>query len=166
MGADDPVIDAEPGIHQDLLVDGGWPGNVGDGALRQRDKVLQRLVEPVTLLVAAEPVEAGPGDLGPVGHGGPGGQVDQCVPDEVAAYDVRAEQHAGGGVGRTTVQCPSRTIPGRIADVRRPGRHDQRPPVGSVRVTIQEVHDHLTKVLGLNVSYSTVRSYVRARRTH
>jgi hypothetical protein len=32
------------------------------------------------------------------------------------------------------------------------------------RVTIQEIHDHLTKVLDLNVSYSTVRSYVRTRR--
>jgi putative transposase len=38
--------------------------------------------------------------------------------------------------------------------------HDVNPG----HVTIQEVHNHLTKVLGLDVSYSTVRGYIRIRR--
>lgn len=34
------------------------------------------------------------------------------------------------------------------------------------RTTIQEIHDYVTKNLHLDVSFSTVRNYVRALRQH
>ncbi|WP_344613914.1 hypothetical protein [Dactylosporangium salmoneum] len=40
------------------------------------------------------------------------------------------------------------------------------PPPGHQRTTIQQVHDHLTNTLQLNVSISAVSAYVRSRRKH
>jgi hypothetical protein len=84
-----------------------------------------------------------------------------------------AERH---GVHRRTVQTALTTAapPPRKPLPKRGSRLDQHQAVIEAmlaephprpgRVTIQEVHDHLTKVLGLDVSYSTVRGYIRIRR--
>jgi predicted transcriptional regulator len=40
------------------------------------------------------------------------------------------------------------------------------PRPGHQRSTIQQVHDHLTKTLLLDVSFSAVSAYVRSRRKH
>jgi len=57
--------------------------------------LLQLRVERVPLLVAAQPVEAGPGDVRPVGQPFDGGGVGERVADEVTADDPRTE-HAPG----------------------------------------------------------------------
>jgi hypothetical protein len=82
-----------------------------------------------------------------------------------------AERH---GVHRRTVQTAltAAAPPPRKPPPKRGSRLDQHQAVIEAmlpaprprRVTIQEVHDHLTKVLGLDVSYSTVRTYIRTRR--
>lgn len=86
-----------------------------------------------------------------------------------------AERH---GVARRTVRTALTTAapPPRKPLPNRGSRLDQHQAVIDVMlteprphrrpVTIQEIHDHLTQVLRLNVSYSAVRTYIHARRQH
>jgi hypothetical protein len=86
-----------------------------------------------------------------------------------------AERH---GVHRRTVRTALRTPtpPPRKPIARRGSRLDRHqtvidtlltePRPGHQRTTIQQVHDHLTKTLHLDVSFSAVSAYVRSRRKH
>jgi TniQ len=86
-----------------------------------------------------------------------------------------AERH---GVHRRTIQTALATAapPPRKPLPRRGSRLDRhqavidamltKPRLRRGRATIQQIHDHLTNDLGLDISYSTVRIYVHARREH
>lgn len=83
---------------------------------------------------------------------GPFGQVMVSAPGELMQIDS------------TPLDVLVLLDDGVVGRVELTGMIDVRP--GHQRTMIQQVHDHLTKTLHLDVSFSAVSSYVRSRRKH
>jgi hypothetical protein len=75
-------------------------GHTGHRGLRELDQLRQLLVEGSQVELVAQPVQTGPGNLGPVGDRRLRGRVSEVSADQVGADNVVSKQDMAGPVGQ------------------------------------------------------------------
>jgi hypothetical protein len=89
-GLDDLVADTKPRAQHHVRRRLAGQGHIGERLLGERDEVAEVLVGWGAVALVAQPLQACPGDLGPVDHDVGGRRASEELAHDVGAYQVDA----------------------------------------------------------------------------